>query len=125
MKNNIISTIVLMIIALLIVGCNQQNTTQPIASPSTSAPAENPEGNNNVVMINHFVFEPSEITIGAGETVAWKHNDNVAHKIVSEELFESNVMNRGDQFTYTFDKPGEYSYYCSIHPSMTGKIIVK
>ena len=78
----------------------------------------------DTITINHFVFEPKELTVVEGTTVTWLHNDNVAHTIVSPSLFESSVLNKGDKFTFTFTKKGEYEYYCSIHPSMRGRIIV-
>ena len=104
----------LMFMAVLIGGCS----TQP--AEDSAAPAE-----PNTIQINHFVFEPQELTVEAGTTVAWKHNDNVAHTVVSTGLFESETLARGDVFTFTFLERGEYEYHCSIHPSMTGKVIVK
>lgn len=120
-RNVLVIITVIIIFVLGMVGCSEQNTQQPIVSNPSSLPP-----NSKIIMVNHFVFEPGEIIVNAGEVVTWIHNDNVAHKIVSTDgLFESDVVNKGAEFTYTFDKPGEYNYYCSIHPSMTGKIIVK
>lgn len=104
----------LIFIVILISGCYEQNTEDK------AAPIE-----SNTVMINHFVFEPQELAVDAGTAVTWKHNDNVDHTVVSQGLFESETLSRGDKFTFTFSEPGEYDYHCGIHPSMTGKIIVK
>src|SRR3989338_8086271 len=71
----------------------------------------------DTVTINQFIFEPKELIVAEGTAVTWLHNDNVAHTIVSPALFESSVLNKGDKFTFTFAKKGEYEYYCSIHPS--------
>ena len=98
-------------ILVMLAGCSNQTTGTT-------------ETKGGTITINHFVFEPKELTVAEGTTVTWLHNDNVAHTIVSPSLFESNVLNRGDKFTFTFTKKGEYEYYCSIHPSMRGKIIV-
>ena len=104
----------LVLMAVLISGCSPQ------VVEDKAAPAE-----PNTIQINHFVFEPQELTVDAGTTVTWKHNDNVAHTVVSAGLFESETLARGDVFTFTFLERGEYEYHCSIHPSMTGKVIVK
>lgn len=106
----------LVVSATILSGCGYQGVPQE--KTVTAVPV-------NTVMINHFIFEPSELTVAVGTTVTWKHNDSVAHTIVSPNVFESKVLNRGDNFTFTFTAPGEYNYHCSIHPSMTGKIIVK
>ncbi len=97
-------------------GCGEQPAPQDTKTEEIPA---------DTVMINHFIFEPEELTVEVGTTVTWEHNDNVAHTIVSPNLFESETLDRGDNFTFKFTTPGEFSYYCSIHPSMKGKIIVK
>ena len=99
------------LILVVLSGCSNQTTDVK-------------EVKGDTITINHFVFEPKELTVVEGTTVTWLHNDNVAHTIVSPSLFESSVLNKGDKFTFTFTKKGEYEYYCSIHPSMRGKIIV-
>ena len=99
------------LILVILAGCSNPTTEVKGAKGDT-------------ITINHFVFEPKELTVVEGTTVTWLHNDNVAHTIVSPSLFESSVLNKGDKFTFTFTKKGEYEYYCSIHPSMRGKIIV-
>ena len=104
----------LILIVILINGCSEQAIENEIV------PTE-----GNIVKINHFVFGPQELIVDMGTTVIWRHNDNVAHTVVSSGLFESESLNRGDEFAFTFSEKGEYTYYCSIHPSMTGKIIVK
>jgi len=109
---------------LLGAGCstsyNTTNNSQPTSVVPTAAVVS-----QNQVNINHFVFEPKVLTIKAGQAVTWVHNDNVAHSVISGNLFESPALNRGDKFSFTFNTPGEYEFYCSIHPSMTGKIIVE
>ena len=104
----------LIFIVILISGCSE-----PIIENKTVI------SERNTIMINHFVFEPQELVVDAGTTVVWKHNDSVTHTIVSEGLFESKALDRGGEFSFAFDKPGEYDYRCDIHPSMRGKIIVK
>jgi plastocyanin len=108
-----IELLCLTFIIILISGCSQ-----PVSETKTMSV----EG--DTIMINHFVFDPQELVVDVGTTVTWKHNDNVGHTVVSQ-AFESESMSRGDEFTFIFNEKGEYEYHCSIHPSMTGKIIVK
>jgi plastocyanin len=79
-----------------------------------------------VVKIDHFTFSPATITVTAGSTVRWTNHDDIPHSVVSEDKsFKSKAMDTDENFSYTFTKPGTYSYLCSIHPRMTGKIIVQ
>jgi plastocyanin len=93
------------------------------ASPEPNIPAANVPV-SNVIMIENFTFTPKDISIKAGDTVTWKQNDSAPHTIVSPGLFESEVLNRGEEYGFTFFQAGEYDYNCGIHPSMKGKITV-
>lgn len=78
------------------------------------------------VSIQNLNFMPQEIIIRKGTKVIWINGDNISHQIISddEELFKSDALSTGNTFSFTFDKTGEFSYHCKIHPSMTGKIDV-
>jgi len=69
-------------------------------------------------------FEPKNVNISPGQTISWTNKDEVAHTITSAN-FKSGVLNTGKSFSYTFNEKGIYDYYCSIHPELTGKVIVK
>jgi plastocyanin len=78
------------------------------------------------VKIDNFSFSPATITVPAGTTVRWTNRDDIPHTVVSEDkAFKSKVLDTDEQFTYTFTKPGTYSYFCSVHPKMTAKIVVQ
>jgi plastocyanin len=79
------------------------------------------------VVINNFSFSPKILTVPAGVTVTWTNHDNVAHAVTSadNQFNKSPVLKAGQSFSNTFATAGTYSYFCSIHPRMTGKIIVK
>ena len=78
------------------------------------------------VKIDNFSFTPQTVTIRAGTTVTWNNKDDVPHTVVSTtKKFRSGVLDTDGQFSYTFDDAGTYDYFCSIHPHMTGKVIVK
>jgi plastocyanin len=77
------------------------------------------------VRIDNFRFNPSPVTVAAGAKVTWANHDDIPHNIVStEKKFASPVLDTGDEFSHEFAEPGDYPYYCSIHPKMTGKVIV-
>ena len=76
-------------------------------------------------------FLPSEVTIGVGESVTWHNDSGVIHTVTSgiaedgpDGVFDSSIIMSGGIFTYTFTETGRYEYYCSIHPWMTGIVIV-
>jgi Icc protein len=78
------------------------------------------------VQIDNFSFNPEPIVVAAGAKVTWANHDDIPHNIVStEKKFASPVLDTGDEFSHEFPSAGEYPYYCSIHPKMTGKVIVK
>lgn len=78
------------------------------------------------VQIDYFSFMPHEITIAAGATVTWVNLDDVQHKVTStDRTFKSRVLRTDDKFSFKFDEPGTYEYYCSIHPKMRGKVVVQ
>jgi plastocyanin len=79
------------------------------------------------VVIDNFNFSPKTFTVPAGATVTWTNHDNVPHVVTSadDQFNKSPVLKTGQRFSNTFATAGTYSYFCSIHPRMTGKIIVK
>jgi plastocyanin len=81
---------------------------------------------NAAVKIDNFVFGPQTITVPVGGTVTWTNSDDIPHTAVSTDgVFKSKVIDTDEKFSYTFTKAGTYSYYCSIHPKMTGQVVVK
>ena len=78
------------------------------------------------VKIDNFSFQPEPLIIALGAKVTWKNDDDIPHNVVSiDKKFSSPVLDTGDEFSHEFQIPGEYSYYCSMHPKMTGRVIVK
>jgi plastocyanin len=77
------------------------------------------------VKIDNFSFGPQAITVPVGATIAWTNRDDIPHTVVSEGLFKSKVLDTDEKFSYRFDKAGTYSYFCSLHPKMTGKVVVE
>jgi amicyanin len=78
------------------------------------------------VKIDNFSFGPTDLTVSVGTTVTWTNRDDIPHTVVStEKVFKSKVLDTDEKFSFTFSKPGTYPYFCSIHPKMTGKVIVQ
>jgi plastocyanin len=78
------------------------------------------------VKIDNFSFGPQTVTVPVGATVTWVNRDDIPHTVVSTDgVFKSKVRDTDETFSYTFTKAGTYPYYCSVHPKMTGKIVVQ
>ena len=77
------------------------------------------------VTIDNFTFAPAELTVKVGTTVTWKNHDDIPHTVVSAGKFRSKALDTDDSFSFTFTSAGDYSYFCSLHPHMTGMIKVE
>jgi len=90
----------------------------PAAASSAMAP--------NTIAIDNFVFGPQAVTVPVGATVTWVNRDDIPHTVVAvDKSFKSKVLDTDEKFSFTFTKAGTYDYFCSIHPHMTGKVVVK
>lgn len=96
----------------------------PAAWPVGSAIAASPVP--PLVHIANFTFAQATITVRPGSTVSWVNDDDIPHTVVAaDKSFKSKVLDTGERFSFTFAKPGQFAYFCSLHPHMTGKVIVK
>lgn len=78
------------------------------------------------IVISDFMFTPADLTVAAGTKVTWVNQDEAPHTIVDDgKTIRSDALDTGDQFQFVFTKPGTYTYHCSLHPQMTGQIIVR
>ncbi len=94
-------------------------------SPSVAANDQSSAANAEV-RIDNFSFEPQTVTVPVGATVTWTNRDDIPHTVVSTDgVFKSKVRDTDETFSYTFTKAGTYPYFCSVHPKMTGKILVQ
>jgi amicyanin len=90
------------------------------------ASAQQPQTSSTEVKIDNFSFGPATLTVTAGATVTWTNRDDIPHTVVSgDKAFKSKALDTDEKFSFTFAKPGTYSYFCSIHPKMTGKVVVQ
>lgn len=105
------------IVALLITMLAGHHSTYA-ASPAGATAAE--------VKIDNFSFTPATLTVSAGTTVTWTNRDDIPHTVVSDDKsIKSKTLDTDEKFTFTFSKPGSYSYFCSLHPKMKGSIVVQ
>jgi plastocyanin len=77
------------------------------------------------VTIDNFTFSPAETKVKVGDTVTWTNHDDIPHTVVSAGKFRSKAMDTDGTFSFTFTAAGEYKYFCSLHPHMTGTIKVE
>jgi plastocyanin len=77
------------------------------------------------VSIDNFTFAPAQLTVKVGATVTWTNRDDIPHAVVSVGTFKSKVLDTDDSYSFTFTKAGDYKYFCSLHPHMTGTIKVE
>jgi plastocyanin len=115
-KRNVTSSLLAVVSAL----CLSVVLAQPVAHA-----AEGPKTEKEI-KIDNFSFGPQEITVPVGTTITWTNRDDIPHTIVSTDgVFKSKARDTDEKFSYTFTNPGTYTYFCSLHPKMTGRIIVQ
>ena len=78
------------------------------------------------VKIDNFTFDPPRLTVKAGTTVTWTNGDDIPHTVAaSNKSFKSKVLDTDQKFSFTFTTAGDFEYFCSLHPHMTGMIVVE
>ena len=78
------------------------------------------------VAIDNFTFNPQNLTVKAGATVRWTNQDDIPHAVAAvNKQFRSKTLDTDDAYSFTFTTPGRYEYFCSLHPHMTGTIVVE
>lgn len=80
------------------------------------------------VKIENFAYQPKELQIAVGTTVVWQNTDDLPHTVTSKDdpqVFDSGALDTDEKFSFNFSKPGTYTYYCKVHPHMTGVVTVK
>jgi plastocyanin len=106
--------------AAVLVTAGLMMSTVSVMTRAAPAPA------GAAVQIGNFTFKNPVVTVKPGTTVTWTNGDDIPHTIVSKDgVFKSKVLDTGDRFTFTFAKVGQFGYFCSLHPHMTGTIVVK
>ena len=137
--NKLVLVVFVFVVSIIAFGClgqsGQQNpSTAPGGSQASQSPASGGDGaQTHQVVILNFAFSPQSITIKAGDTVTWTNEDDAQHLIASDPHpahtdlpgLQSNALNKGDSYSFTFTKVGTWGYHCHLHPSMTGTVVVQ
>ena len=91
------------------------------------APAEQRSGQEHVIVIDKFSFQPDTLAVSVGETVEWRNKDIVPHTATSldGQTFNSGRIQAGGSWRVTLRKPGGFEYVCTLHPNMKGKLLVR
>ena len=114
--------VVLLVITCLLAGCTSDDG-------KLASKAQEPPIVTDLIIIGKMTFNPDMMVITPGTTVTWINEDSVPHTVVSdpgsEVSFSSPELGRDATFSFTFENRGTYSYHCSLHPEMTGAIIVQ
>jgi plastocyanin len=95
-------------------------------TPTAAQMAGQEKSAANAVTIDNFSFGPMQLEVPAGTQVTWINKDDVPHTVVGvDHKFKSRALDTDEKFSFTFQDAGTYEYFCSVHPKMTGKIVVK
>jgi plastocyanin len=115
MKQDLVRSAVLGVVVGLLAG------VAVMAAPAAPAGTQ-----DTALKIDNFTFLPQHLTVKAGTTVTWTNEDDIPHVVVSTtKAFRSKVLDTNDKFSFTFTTAGSYEYFCSLHPHMTGTIVVE
>ena len=96
-----------------------------LSAASSYSSSKTPQPATAEVKVDNFSFGPATLTVAVGTTVTWTNRDDIPHTVVStEKVFKSKVLDTDEKFSFTFDKAGTYPYFWSIHPKMTGSVVV-
>ena len=99
--------------------------TSPAGTPKATQAAATPGAQGASVDAKNFAFEPKTVTVKVGQTVTWTNQDSATHTVTGDGGISSGDLSQGKSYSKTFDTEGTFDYHCSIHPSMTGQVIVQ
>ena len=130
MKIVLITTLIVALLALGLLGINNSSSSNNIDNVYAQEQVSISPGSSNPSASEFFT--PKEITVSAGTTVTWTNEDTTIHTVVegspqssgATPAFDSSIIAPKATFENTFDKAGEFNYYCNLHPFMTGKVTV-
>jgi len=120
--------LIAMVSMIMLGGTLASSASGPVGSSAMAkiATAGASSSSSAEVKIDNFAFTPGEVTVKAGTQVSWINHDDIPHTVDSTQgKFKSAGLDTDDKFQFRFTEPGEYPFYCRMHPKMTGKIIVQ
>jgi plastocyanin len=121
--------VALMAVSAVATACSSSSKSGGASSPASSATTASggaPAAGGSTVEIKDFMFMPMTLSVAVGTTVTWKFDDSTEHTVAADDnSFTSPALGNGKTYTHAFTTAGTVKYHCSIHPFMTGTIIVK
>ena len=99
-----------------------------VIAPACGGDDDEPQAaaGGDTVSIEDFVYKPAELTVKSGTTVTFTNKDGFAHTVTAKDKsYDSENLDEGQSFEHTYDEPGTYEYFCAIHNSMTGSVVVE
>jgi plastocyanin len=125
----VVFLVLVVVLAVALVGCGGGTTTTSAAGQvtTTSGGSATTAGSDGAAVdMKNLAFVPASITIKVGETVTWTNSDSTAHTVTGDKgEFDSGNMDSGKTFSFTFQTAGTFTYHCTIHPNMTGTVVVQ
>jgi amicyanin len=116
-------------LGIVAAGCGggSDDSSDSGSSDTKAQPAPKSEGGGGEVTMKDIKFDPSELTVKAGDTVTWTNDDSVAHDVTGDSFKSGDAggMQSGDTFEHKFDKAGTFDYVCTVHPGMKGSVLVQ
>ena len=126
MKKTLMWVIGIVVAALVVGACSSSSSEQAAGGGTESTTTTTTSEDGDGISIKDFAFGPSTLAVSVGETVTWTNNeDGIGHTTTSDDgVWQSGTLNPGDTFEFTFTEAGTFTYFCSIHPSMTATVTV-
>jgi plastocyanin len=122
----IFTVIVIIALSLAGVSCGGSATTTTTTAGAATTSSQAGGAGGTQVTIQNFAYDPATITVHVGDTVTWTNKDSVNHTVTADNgEFSSDPLGQGATFSFTFTKAGSYPYHCTIHPYMTGTVVVQ
>ena len=119
------AVLAVVLLSLVVAACSSSTATTT-APPSGGTTAPSGGGAGGQVVMKNLAFDPATVTIAVGGTVTWTNEDSTTHTVTADNgEFNSGDLANGATFSFTFDTAGTFAYHCSIHPSMTGTVVVQ
>ena len=114
-------SVIMVLSVILLTGCTKAGTS-PYGDTSAPPAASQP----NTVVMSNISFGPDSIIVPVGTAISWQNNDGVNHTSTSDTgLWDTGVISPGTSKSVTFNTAGSFPYHCTVHPMMTGTVIVK
>jgi Icc protein len=107
---------------------SSQAPTKTQTPQAQAAPASGDSSSGEVaqVSIDNFAFTPQKLMVKRGTSISWTNHDDIPHTVDQDDhIFASPVLDTNQKFQHTFTDPGQFLYYCRLHPKMTGTVVVE